>query len=163
MTCVSLPYADYIYCMCYLGFRLTEFLDLQIKGYNKKERCFVGGVKTEAGKNRTVTVSPKIQGIVDRLTNKTEGYVFCDQNGNRFNDRAFREDVFYPTLEAVGIDNKDHHYTPHSTRHTFATLMKRVKADKKDKLVLIGHTSEKMLQYYQDVDYNDLRKITDKM
>lgn len=29
--------------------------------------------------------------------------------------------------------------------------------------VLIGHTSEDMLRYYQDVDYADLRKITDNI
>lgn len=159
----KVDYADYIYCLCYLGFRLSEFLSLTIDSYNTKERCFVGGVKTDAGKDRTVTISPKIQGIVNGLTQKKNGYVFCDTNGNRFTERRFRAEAFYPTLEKIGISNTDHHYTPHSCRHTFATLMKRVQADSKDKLALIGHTSEDMLRYYQDVDYADLRKITDNI
>ena len=54
-------------------------------------------------------------------------------------------------------------YTPHSCRHTFATLMKRVQGADKDKLELIGHTSTDMLRHYQDVDYQDLRRITDAM
>lgn len=41
--------------------------------------------------------------------------------------------------------------------------MKKIEAPEKDKLELIGHTSEEMLRYYQDVSYADLRKITDQL
>ena len=41
--------------------------------------------------------------------------------------------------------------------------MKRVQGASKDKLELIGHSSEEMLRYYQDVEINDLRKITDAL
>ena len=51
--------------------------------------------------------------------------------------------------------------TPYSTRHTFATLMKRVGGADRDKLELMGHTSTEMLRHYQHVSYEDLRKITD--
>ena len=51
-------------------------------------------------------------------------------------------------------------YTPHSCRHAFAAFMKRIPGNSKGKLQLIGHTSEQMLQYYQDVSLADLRKIT---
>ena len=55
------------------------------------------------------------------------------------------------------------HIRFHDLRHTFATLMKRVDGADKDKLALIGHTSDEQLRYYQDVDLNDLRKITDNL
>ena len=86
--------------------------------------------------------------------------------------KDFTEKVFYPVLEAAGIDNpivevgggvKRHKYTPHTCRHTFSTLMKRIDAPSKDKLELIGHTSEEMLRYYQDVKVDDLRRITDML
>jgi integrase len=84
--------------------------------------------------------------------------------------RQWSESVFYPALEACGIDNpmvvvaggvQRHRITPHSCRHTFATLIKRVQGADKDKLELIGHTSGEMLRHYQDIDLADLRKITD--
>ena len=56
-----------------------------------------------------------------------------------------------------------HFYTPHSCRHTFATLLKNVAAPDADKLRLIGHTSTEMLRHYQDVDVESLRKITDEL
>ncbi len=81
--------------------------------------------------------------------------------------KAYRE-CFYEVLKKCGIENpvevKDgimfHKYTPHSCRHTFATMMKRVTTADKDKLALIGHTSDTMLRHYQDVSYDDLHKIT---
>lgn len=157
----KVKYADYIYCMIYTGFRPSEFLSLDVTKYNKKEKCFVGGSKTEAGTNRSVTVSPKIQPIVLRLTQgKSKGIIFCDDKGHQIPLKKFREDCFYPALEKIGIERK---LTPYCCRHTFATLMKRVTGSDRDKLELMGHTSEEMLRHYQDVSYEDLRKITDAL
>lgn len=163
--------ASYALCQCYLGFRPSEFINLRIEDYNAKERAFVGGAKTEAGTDRTVTVSPKIQAYVDAaIGGRTSGAVFVDESGGAFSVARYR-DLFYTVLEKCGIENpiierdgkKFYTYTPHSCRHTFATLMKRVEGADKDKLALIGHTSNEMLRYYQDVNYADLRKITDAL
>lgn len=163
--------ADYILCQCYLGFRPAEFVALDAANYDRVERAFIGGAKTEAGTNRTVTVSPKIQRYIDRLTTgKTSGAVFVDAEGRPMSTERYR-DLFYNVLSACGIENptierdgkKFYTFTPHSCRHTFATLMKRIEAPDKDKLELIGHTSTEMLRHYQDVNYDDLRKITDML
>lgn len=162
------PWADYVLCQCYLGFRPSEFLALDAKDYNRKERAFVGGAKTDAGRDRVVTVSPKIQQFVDRLVkDKIGGPVFCAEDGSRMSIEAYRA-RFYGVLDACGIDNpvleengvRRRRYTPHSCRHTFATMMKRVPGADKDKLELIGHTSPEMLRHYQDVSFEDLRQIT---
>ena len=167
----AVPGADYVLCQCYLGFRPSEFIDLDVTDYNPQERAFSGGAKTEAGKNRIVTVSPKIQPFIDKLVaGKTSGPVFCNEDGSRMTIEQYRS-LFYSVLDACGIDNpvegegetKRHRYTPHSCRHTFATLMKRVSAADKDKLELIGHTSAEMLRHYQNVSFEDLRKITDEI
>lgn len=165
----TVPGADYALCHCYLGFRPSELLALTVQDYNVKERAFVGGAKTEAGKNRTVTVSPKIQPIIDRLVaGKTEGAVFCARDGSPMSLAAYR-DMFYGLLDALGLENplvdrgrqKEHLYTPHSCRHTFATLMKRVPGSDRDKMELIGHANDEQLRYYQDAPLDDIRKITD--
>lgn len=162
------PYADYIYANCYLGFRPSAFLELDASNYDQKERAIKGGIKTEAGINRTVTISPKIEPIISRLTtNKLSGIIFCGESGRKLRIKEYRA-IFYQVLETIGIDNPIdeygiHRLTPHSCRHTFATLLKSVKAPDKDKLELIGHTSEEMLRYYQDVSLSDLRRITDAL
>ena len=164
--------ASYVICQCYLGYRPTEFVALDASQYIRAERAFINGIKTEAGIDRIVTISPKIQPYIDALLppGKTSGAVFVDKDGKAFTVERYRA-LFYNVLEACGIDNPTQErdgktfytYTPHSCRHTFATLMKRVKGADKDKLELIGHTSDDMLRYYQDVNYADLRKITDAL
>lgn len=160
--------ADYVISQCYLGFRPSELLALDAKNYDRKERAFTGGAKTDAGRDRVVTVSPKIQPIIDRLTkDKIAGPVFCGSDGKPMSIEQYRA-MFYRVLDECGVDNpvegpegaKRHRYTPHSCRHTFATLMKRVPGADKDKLELIGHTSNEMLRHYQDIDFEDLRRVT---
>lgn len=166
------PGADFIVAQCYLGFRPTEMLALKVSDYNAAERAFVGGTKTEAGRNRTVTVSPKIMPIIEQhLAGKSPAdYVFSDENGRRMSDAAYRE-IFYAALEACGLPNAvtvtagatAHQYSPHSCRHTFATMLKGIAGADKDKLELIGHANPEMLRYYQEVSYADLRAITDAL
>lgn len=168
----KVKYADYIVCQCYLGYRPTELLSLRVRDYDPVDKTFVGGIKTDAGKGRIVTISPKIQDIVTGLVvgKGPDDYVF-DADGRRMRDGEYR-DLFYAALDACGLQNPiidgdgltpRHTYTPHSCRHTFATLVKRVDGADKDKLELIGHTDTKMLQHYQDVSLDDLRAITDKI
>ena len=85
---------------------------------------------------------------------------------------ANKRETVYPALEQIGIENPlveiaggvlRHKYTPHTCRHTFSTLLKRAAGADKDKLELIGHTSGEMLRYYQDVDIEDLKAITDAL
>ena len=163
--------ASYVLCQCYLGYRPSEFVALNASMYNSAENAFVHGAKTAAGINRTVTVSPKIQPYINNLlTNRSSGAIFTDPDGKAYTTSRYRE-LFYAVLDACGIDNpiieRDgknfYTYTPHSCRHTFATLMKRVNGADKDKLELIGHTSTEMLRHYQDVNFSDLRKITDAL
>lgn len=167
----TVPYADYVLCQCYLGFRPSEFLALDAKNYNRKERAFVGGSKTDAGRDRVVTVSPKIQPIINRLLrSKIAGPVFCGKDGRQMSIETYRA-LFYQAIEGCGIDNPVEEingvtrrkYTPHSCRHTFATLMKRVDGTDKDKLELMGHTSTEMLRHYQDVSFEDLRRVTNAL
>lgn len=158
----KIPFADLVYCDCYLGFRPSAFLALKASNYNSDNRAFVGGIKTEAGIDRTVTVSPKIQRIVnEKLKASGDGYVF-GSNGKKIPLKTYRRG-FYRLLDSLNIENSRHDLTPHSCRHTFATLMKRINAPEKDKLELMGHTASEMLRSYQDVNYEDLRRITDAL
>ena len=163
-----IPGAEEIYCLIYLGFRPSEFLALRGSDFDPERGCIIGGAKTEAGRGRIVTVSPKILPYI--AARAGNDYLIADDDGNAWRLQTWTESVFYPALEMCGIPNpmveiaggvKRHLYTPHTCRHTFATLMKRVEAAEKDKIELIGHTSGEQLRYYQDVDLADLKAITD--
>ena len=63
-------YASYIYCLCYLGYRPGEFLEIkkdQVKHeiINKEDVYYiVEGIKTEAGENRIVIIPQQILSII---------------------------------------------------------------------------------------------------
>ena len=171
-ACGIVPHANEIYVMIYTGFRPSEFLGLTASDYDISRLCLVGGSKTQAGRGRCVTISPKIKSHVEALV--ASGGPLCkDQDGKPWLSlKQFTENAFYPALEAIGVENpivevgggkKRHKYTPHTCRHTFATLMKRVEGSDKDKQALIGHASSEMLRYYQDSTLDDIRRITDKL
>lgn len=161
------PEAVRVLCHCYLGFRPTALLLLQVKDYDPQRKAFVGGIKTAAGKGRTVPVSPKIQPWVSQLASgDPDRYVFGRDSAQE--DLADYRASFYDLLERLKISNPvdeqgRHRITPHSCRHTFATLLKRVQGADADKLALIGHTSTQQLREYQDVPLDDLRRITDAL
>ena len=161
----TVPGADQIYMLCYTGFRIREFLALTADSYSAAAQTLTGGSKTAAGRNRTVTLSPKIAPLVAALA-ASGGPLIKKRDGAAWGSpRAWTGAVFYPALEQIGIDNPvldngRRRISPHSCRHTFATLLKRVQGADKDKQELIGHASVEMLRYYQDVALEDLRSIT---
>ena len=150
-------YADYVYCMCYLGFRPNEMFELTKSSYDKEHSCFIGGFKTEAGTDRIVTISPKIKPIIEKLLESSSDYVFPRADGSRMTDEYFRKSCFVPLMQQLGIEGK----VPYSCRHTFANLLKNVKGADTDKAALIGHTDASMTKYYQSADYESLKAITD--
>jgi integrase len=153
------PFAGMIYALCYLGYRPTEMLSLKKSDYDPVQNCFRGGIKTEAGKNRLVTISPKIQHIVDALLAQEGDYVFSLQPDKPITEAYFRDHCFLPAMGALGIEGK----TPYSCRHTFANLLKAVRGSDTDKAALIGHADASMTKYYQSADYESLRAITDRI
>ena len=159
--------AGMVLCHCYLGFRPSALLALTVADYNEQERAFVGGIKTAAGIGRTVTVSPKIQPWIDAFRKAAGGGFVFGRAGEQLSPEEYRE-LFYDLLDRLGIENHvddagRHRVTPHSCRHTFATLMKGARGSDTDKLALIGHTSTDQLREYQDVSFADLRAITDQL
>ena len=155
--------AAMVLCHCYLGFRPTAFLALTCADYDADRRCFVGGIKTTAGKGRTVPVSPKIQSYVDRFVEDAAGGAVFGDHGDALTIEQYRS-RFYTLLKTLEIPNPvddvgRHRLTPHACRHTFATLLKRAQGSDADKLALIGHTSTEQLREYQDVPLEDLRAV----
>ena len=156
----NVPNIKYVLLLCYTGMRLSEMLGALTKDYNGEEGYFVTGVKTDAGKDRVITISPKIRPFFVEFGNGK--HLFTELSAKKF-----RNDIFYPSLQALGIDELDeegdHIYTPHCCRHTFATLMKNVDAPATDKQKLIGHAKFEMTAHYTHTDVASLKKITDNI
>ena len=136
-----IPYADYIFAMCYLNFRISEFLELTADSYHISETgipVFIGGKKTEAGTDRLVPIHKKIQPIVQSCIEKHGETVFCDEDGKALTSDRFRKQCFYPAIQTLGFPDD---LTPHSCRRTFSTRMSAAGARQEDIIALMGHTN----------------------
>ena len=154
------PNLKYVLLLCYTGMRLSEMLGAMTENYNPELGYFITGSKTDAGKDRTITISPKLRPFFADFGRGK--HLFTDLSAKKF-----RNDLFYPALQEVNLDaldeKGDHIYTPHCCRHTFATLMKNVDAPATDKQKLIGHSKFEMTAHYTHTDIESLKKITDNL
>ena len=160
----TIPYADYIYCMCYLNFRVTEFLELTSDSYHISDTgipVFVGGKKTEAGTDRIVPIHPKIQKIVSKCLERNGETIFCGSDGQALTADRFRKQCFYPAIEQMGLPDN---LTPHSCRRTFSTRMSAAGARQEDIIALMGHTNFDVdINHYINQETDTLYKAILKM
>lgn len=145
--------AQYIMVMCYMGWRINEFLSLTTFAYNTKEKAFIGGEKTEAGIDRLVPVHKKIQPYVNAALKRKGEAVFCREDGGKFTAKNFREQYFYPTLERLGLRR----LVPHTTRYVFHYLMEQAGVPQLRRQALAGHTDIQMTKHYTPTDISMLR------
>ena len=66
----NINYVDSILFLLYTGFRISEMFDLKIENIDIKNQTMIGGIKTEAGKNRIVPIHSKIFHIVQNRKKK---------------------------------------------------------------------------------------------
>lgn len=153
----TVPKVELVLILCYTGFRLEEFLQLRDEDLHYDEIIqgyyFVGGEKTDAGTDRIVAISPKILPYVQAWLKP--GYIFSDDGTRKLQQKKFRNDWYYPALEAAGVRR----LVPHCCRHTFATLMKEVDAPDSDKAAMIGHTKIDMTYKYTHTDVRSASNI----
>lgn len=155
----KVPYMDYIYIMCYVNFRVSEFLELTPDRYKVTDsgiHYFVGGKKTDAGKDRIVPVHPKIQQLVQKCIENEGETIFCRIHGGSEFGKAMNKDYFLkycfrPAMQAIGLSDE---YTPHSCRRTFSTRMSAAGAREEDIIALMGHTDYKV-----DIDHYIIQEV----
>lgn len=140
------------------GMRFGEMAALRVDDFNPKTRrisisksvtevngkMIVGTTKTN--KERQV---PLPQYLVQAISNEIDArgasakdVLFPDSNGEMVNNRNWRKRVFIRSLQALGDDFPD--ITPHSLRHTAASLAIASGADIKVIQLMLGHSSAKM-------------------
>ena len=156
----SVPHADSILLMCYTGFRIAEFLELQPENYDTTNHALIGGKKTDAGRNRIVPVHQRVQDILDKKLAMGGETIICDEKGRAYTPDSFRRRCYYPALDEIGVRR----LTPHATRHTFATRLSAAGARTEDIQALAGHEDYEMTaNTYIHQDIATLRRAIEKM
>lgn len=140
-----------ILAMIYMGFRIGELVMMTPADINFDEGYVVTGEKTEAGKNRVIPFPPAIPEIKLFFTRWCEG-IPCDQQIFSITITHFRNKMFYSPLVELGFVEAEqrgqafffyekNHLTPHSTRHTFASLSAAAGMRPEELQKIIGHAN----------------------
>ena len=155
--------ADLILILCYTGWRIQEFCNLTVFSYNDIAKTLTGGLKTAAGKNRVVPIPEKVIPYVRKYAALNGEKLFCyEYNGQYigYNQKKLRTE-FYATLDALGIqqiDEKPKRITPHSTRHTYNSMLNKCGVSASTRMKLLGQVSEKTnIRTYTHTDLEQMR------
>lgn len=137
--------------MIYTGLRIGELATLKVSDVHLDGGYIICGEKTDAGRNRLVPLPPNIPELFQFVRSWME-----DAKGEKVIDYTanyIREEYFYHALIDIGIIKghkpKDssayklegNYPTPHSTRHTFASLSSAAGLKPENLQKIIGHAN----------------------
>lgn len=145
--------AEMLLIMCYSGWRISEYIGLEV---NLKDKYFMGGLKTDAGKNRTVPIHSLIYPMVKHRIEKYNRLLTC----SAWEFRA-REDELLKKLNLQGEPK----HTPHDCRHTFSRLCEKYEVKENDRKRMLGHSFKNDItnKVYGHRELEDLRKEIEKI
>ena len=130
----DVPLVDTILILIYTGMRISELLTLNKFQVNLNEKVIVGGLKTDAGRDRIIPIHPRIYTyILKRYENSKTKLI--EHDGKPYTSRYYRK-KYYEVLESLGIRK----ISPHKARHTFFSLMSLYCKDSKVIADVGGHT-----------------------
>jgi integrase len=131
----EMAWVDSVLIFLYTGFRISELLNMKTEDVNLNEGYFIGGVKTQSGKNRIVPIHSKIFELVQNRYNQENVY-FLNFNGKKLYPVKYYE-LWYEVMKQL-----DMIHTPHECRHTFRSIIDSAGANKVSINLIMGHKSK---------------------
>lgn len=138
-------YVRIILFQIYSGWRPRELGNIRIENVNLEKWEIIGGMKTEAGKNRLVPIHPVVRGIVVNLYNeakqlKSEYLINSPNKSNGVSGYRLTYDKydyqFITTVTKLGLNPK---HRAHDPRMTFVTMAKKYNVDEYAIKYIVGH------------------------
>lgn len=161
-------FVDWILIHCYMGWRPQELAKIELVNVHLDEQYIVGGIKTDAGKNRIVPIHPRIKDLVQK------NYDLAIELGSRylFNDPLAVKGGMTITYDKYAgrftkiIDalkfREDHR--PHDPRKTFVTMAKKAGVDEYAIKRMVGHRITDITEaIYTERDIEWLRAELEKI
>ena len=146
----------------YTGMRPSELLQVEKKNVDLEARIMVGGMKTDAGRDRRIPIHKCILPFIERLM-QTEGELLIMRY-----DKAQPKAITYPRflasnwnplMERLGLEE----YTPHYGRHTCATMLREAGVEEDLRKLILGHKNHDITDRYTHHPDSMLLEAIDKI
>lgn len=118
------------------GMRIGELLSLRSEDVHLEEGYAIGGEKTKAGRNRVIPLPGEIHHIIASWLANDCPTLLANRAGNPMDDSRVRH-RFIALMDSLDI----HGVTPHTCRHTCATMMAAAGVPPKAIQTVLGHAS----------------------
>ena len=143
--------ADFVEVLNGTGMRTGELLGLKetkVVGDKIELEVFKGG------NERTLSMTPRVQEILDARRGRRTGLLFPDVSQTNLNR------VWNRVKVDMGLGD-DREFTPHSIRHGVATRLARANVHKSQIATWLGHRNEATTDIYIKVAGTDLEDVAD--
>ena len=157
---IQFPFVDMVLIGIYSGFRPQELAILKVADVDFNNNTIMGGLKTDAGKNRLVPIHPIILDLVrknyDNAKTMNSDYLFNDENGQQGTWLTYDKyrGRWKKIMKKLEMDHK-----PHDTRHTFITKAKNANMNEYILKLIVGHEVQDITEkVYTHRTLEDLQK-----
>jgi len=148
--------AKYSLIQLYTGMRVSEVTQMKKENVHIDERYMIGGLKTKAGRDRTIPICKKILPVIKDL------YDNCTTD-RLLNDYRCKQSV----CNAIKKYNKEigiERHGTHDCRYTFVSLMEELGVPLLTTQKIIGHSAKNLTQdLYTKIDLDNLLEAVDKL
>ena len=138
-------YVDVILIQCYSGWRPQELGLLKLENINLDDWTFTGGMKTDAGTNRTVPIHPKIRYLVQQkykeaVMLESEYLINCTDTTTHRSNMKLTYDKYQKRFIRVRDELKlNPQHRAHDGRVHFVTAAKKYGVDEYAIKYIVGH------------------------
>lgn len=146
----------------YTGMRASELIAVKKENVDLEKRILIGGLKTEAGKDRHIPIHKCILPFVERLMQTDTEYLVTRMVKGKIKPMSYpslSKQFWNPLMERLGFTE----YTLHYCRHTCATLMREAKIEEDIRKLILGHSSQDITDRYTHHSDEMLVEAMDKV
>lgn len=155
----KIQFVDMVLIGIYSGWRPQELSILKLKDIDLENNTMIGGLKTDAGKNRCVPIHSIVRELVVNRYNEANElgseFLFNDIEGQQGIHMTYDKyrGRFDKVVKRLGME---HH--PHETRHTFITKAKKFHMDEYLLKRIVGHSIPDITEnIYTHREFEELR------
>ncbi len=145
-------FTGYILIMCYAGLRPGELMTQLIENVHLNEQYMIGGIKTDAGTNRTIPLPNVLMPVMQYFVKKSKRKLL-EMNKDNFYQR------YWETIERLGVS----HLSPYSCRHTYMTELARAGVQPGIITAAGGHTDYQTTLRYTHIPVEDMVAAANKI
>ena len=150
---IDVPYVDSILIMIYSGMHVGEMLEMKTE--NIDGRIMKGGLKSKAGKDRSIPIHEKIMPLIDM----TKKHLVTSPTGKKFSYNNYIQRQFTPIMKKLGMN-----HLPHDCRHTTATALANADVESMLVKLILGHSNSDITErVYTHKTHKQLIEAVDKI